>query len=282
MIRALPTLRAGIDIFTRHLPLLLGSWLVILAAQQAIALLIPDGTGWNLLQSLLTVVTVGPLYAGQYWIALRIVREEPTSIRELFHGFSRWGSLVGVSLLTSLAVGIGFLLLVVPGIVWALALLFGPICVLDGRKPDGTPTKTGTFDALQESQDITKGYKGALFRVAFIFAIPTVILAVFNLLYVYVPGFPIPYWAIQMLSLLAGTFFLSPISAVCYMIVYDKITGLRRVACEVADSASERPPPPHIPDIERAYYGRDIGDHLPIDDIDRWLDKTRSAGDGSV
>ena len=24
--------------------------------------------------------------------------------------------------------------------------------------------------------------------------------------------------------------------------------------------------------IERAYYGRDIGDHLPIDEIDRWLD----------
>jgi len=24
--------------------------------------------------------------------------------------------------------------------------------------------------------------------------------------------------------------------------------------------------------IERAYYGRDIGDHLPIEEIDRWLD----------
>jgi len=232
MIRAWSSIRAGIDALTSRFPLLIGAWLIILAAQQAIAIVTPEVGFWPLVESLLVAVLVTPLYAGQHLIALKVIREESVSIRDLFRGYSRWGTLIGISILTGLAIAMGTLLLVVPGIVWGLMLVFAPISALDARDPDGTPRKLGTFDALQESQEVTKGYKGVLFRIALALALPSIAIGVLLAIKMRVPSFPVPFWTLELLAILSGTLFLGPLGATTNMTVYHQITSLRREAYE--------------------------------------------------
>jgi hypothetical protein len=68
------------------------------------------------------------------------------------HPFWRY---IGASLLTGLIVLVGFILLIVPGIIFALRYMFVPYIVMDkGLMP---------MDALRESARITYGYKWQLF-----------------------------------------------------------------------------------------------------------------------
>ena len=84
-------LREGFDAFTRRLPLLLGVVLVLLAVQQIIDLLIPDSL--VLLEWIVTVIVLSPLYAGQYLIALKVIRKEPVSSRSFLRECPKSGPL---------------------------------------------------------------------------------------------------------------------------------------------------------------------------------------------
>ena len=241
MIRALPALRVGIDLFISRFPLMMGILLITTAIRVAIGL-IPDETLLALsTQSILSAIILPPLTAGQYWVALRIVRGEPASIRDFFRSFRRWGALVGISIVTSFVVGIGSLLLVVPGIVWGLGLLFAPIALLDARKPDGTPEKAGVFNALQDSQEIAKGYKGVLFRISLILGLPMAVSVAASLLSLYAPGIPIPNWVLELLPLLSGVVFMGPIGATTFMTVYEQIVRLGQSPREPGEVSANDP-----------------------------------------
>ena len=226
-------LREGIDAFVRRFPLFMGAWLVILAVQQLIDVLIPDLYAWAEIPAV--IVLLAPLYAGQYLLALKVVQNEPVSFREFFRGFSQWGTLIGVSLLTSVVVAVGFFLLVVPGIVWALTFAFAAIVVLDPWSHDSLPRKVGILDAMQRSKELTKGYRGVLFGVSFILGLPTIAIAVLASIKAYVPEFPLPLWAIEVLALLSGALFLGPVGATSYMVAYDAITKLERSTYDDAE-----------------------------------------------
>jgi len=62
---------------------------------------------------------------------------------------------LGAELLTGFIIFIGFVLLIVPGIIAAVGLGFAPYFVIDRNR--------GPIDALNESWQLTKGYKGQLF-----------------------------------------------------------------------------------------------------------------------
>ena len=232
MIRVWPTIRAGIDVFVARFPLMMGAWLIILAIQQAIMLLIPDAAPWGYLQTLVAALVLAPFYAGQQLIALKLIRQEPVSIRNLFSGFPRWGALVIVSLITTLAQFVGGFLLVVPAIVWSLMLVFAPIAVLDARDLRGNPERIGPFGAIRESARLTKGCKGQLFGIALFLGLPLLLFSVLVILGTYVDEFFIAPWLILLLQILGGSLFLGPVSAACYMTVYDKIISLQRSAYE--------------------------------------------------
>src|SRR5262245_30316282 len=69
--------------------------------------------------------------------------------------FSRFFSLVGISILVGLGVGIGFLLLVIPGIIlalrWAVAV---PACVVENKGP---------LQSMSRSAELTKGHRWKIF-----------------------------------------------------------------------------------------------------------------------
>ena len=62
---------------------------------------------------------------------------------------------VGGSILVGIIVVIGFILLIVPGIIWALRYLFVPYLIME--------RKLSPFEALKESARITYGHKWQLF-----------------------------------------------------------------------------------------------------------------------
>ncbi|MDL2275235.1 hypothetical protein LJC22_03810 [Desulfosarcina sp. OttesenSCG-928-G10] len=80
-------------------------------------------------------------------------------------GMARLGPLVLAAILMGLGVGIGMLLLIIPGIillcVWAVTI---PACVVEGL---------GAIDSMKRSAELTKGYRGAVFGLALIIGLIT-------------------------------------------------------------------------------------------------------------
>jgi len=207
-------LREGFDAFTRRLPLLLGVVLVLVAVQQIIDLLIPDSL--VLLESIVTAIVLSPLYAGQYLIALKVVRREPVVFKELFDGVSQIGPIVGAYVLVTLLTILGAFALVIPGIIVALMYSFTLIRFLDPK--EGTRSLRAT-EALRESAGITRGYKGTLFGIGLLLGIPLVILIILQTVSVYNPLFPS--WIAEIITLFSGALFFGPVQATSYMVVYD-------------------------------------------------------------
>ena len=207
-------LREGFDAFTRRLPLLLGVVLVLVAVQQIIDLLIPDSLFW--IESMVTVIVLSPLYAGQYLIALKVVRREPVVFKELFAGTSQIGPIVGAYVLVTLLTILGAFALVIPGIIVALMYSFTLIRFLD---PKGGARSLRATEAMSESASITKGYRGTLFGIGLLLGIPMAILIILQTVSVYNPLFPS--WIVEIITLFSGALFFGPVQATSYMVVYD-------------------------------------------------------------
>jgi len=71
--------------------------------------------------------------------------------------------LTGIVLLAALGIGLGFLLLVVPGVI--LALMWSVIT------PVRVAEQTGVMDTLRRSSSLTSGYKGSIFGIFVIFVV---------------------------------------------------------------------------------------------------------------
>lgn len=207
-------LREGFDAFTRRLPLLLGAWLVILACQQVIDLLIPDSL--LLAKSLISMIALAPLYAGQHLLALKVVRREPVTFKDLFAGMSKWSPILLAYFLVGVLTLAGFAAFIVPGIIVALMYSFVLIRFLD---PDGGTRTVRVTEAMSESARITKGYRGTIFGIGLLLAVPYMVLVI--LLWISTYDSSIPAWVIELVAILSGALFLGPVQAISFMMVYD-------------------------------------------------------------
>jgi hypothetical protein len=88
---------------------------------------------------------------------IRDGRADLTVSETLSRGASRLGSVAGASILAGLAIGIGLLLLIVPGLVlitwWAVII---PVIVLE---------HVGTFDSFSRSRELVRGFDFQVFGV---------------------------------------------------------------------------------------------------------------------
>jgi uncharacterized membrane protein len=94
-------------------------------------------------------------YGGD-WMYLRFVRDERPNVAEVFEGFKKgYLNIVLANLLVSVIFGIGFLLLVVPAIIFACRLAFVPYLVMDkGLDP---------VAAIEKSWFMTRGHGWRIF-----------------------------------------------------------------------------------------------------------------------
>lgn len=109
----------------------------------------------TLLGLVASFVTRPILFGALIFGAVRALDGETISIGEcLTAGQRRWGAMLALMIITGMLIGLGLVLLVVPGVYFALQwAVAGPALVLSGR---------GSLEARQESDKLTKGRRWSL------------------------------------------------------------------------------------------------------------------------
>jgi len=128
---------------------------------------------------------------------LRLMRNEKVDIREMFDGFkNNYLNIILANLLTFAIVGIGFIFLIIPGIILWCRLAFVPYLVMD--------KKLEPVAAVEKSWDMTRGYgwkifgMGLLAILVFILGLICLIVGVFFALIWISAAFASLYHAIDM------------------------------------------------------------------------------------
>jgi len=139
-------------------------------------------------------VLVGwPLGFGLCYSWLRTTREQNVEIKDLFCAFQDYGNVLLANLLMGLIILGGFILLIVPGIIFACRLAFVPYLVVD--------KKMRAMDAVRKSWNMTKGYANKVFLI-WLLGIPV---AIAGLICLVVGAIP----AIMWVSLAAASLYFS-------------------------------------------------------------------------
>lgn len=120
------------------------------------------------------IFVAGPIQYGAKWVFLKAVRGERIEVRDIFVVFQRnyWNVIIA-NIVVGIIVGMGIVMLIVPGIIFACRLAFVPYLVVD-REMD-------VMDALRVSWDMTRGYGVQIFLMGLL-AIPIVLLGLICLL----------------------------------------------------------------------------------------------------
>ena len=118
------------------------------------------------------IFVAGPIGYGANWVFLKAVRGERVEIKDMFSVFQRnyWNAVVA-NVVVAVIVGMGFVMLIVPGIIFACRLVFVPYLVVDKQMD--------VMEALRVSWNMTRGYGGQIFLMglmAFFIAIGGLIL----------------------------------------------------------------------------------------------------------
>ena len=105
-----------------------------------------------------TLFVINPLNYGAKYLRLKAIRKTDFEVKEVFDVFKNYLNVVLAALLASSIIIIGFVFLIIPGIVFACRLAFVPYLVMD-KKLD--PVK-----AVEESWRLTRGYGWKIFWMA--------------------------------------------------------------------------------------------------------------------
>ena len=109
------------------------------------------------------ILVVGPVDYGVSFAYLKASRGDSLEIKNMFEAFQTYWNAVLASLLVGVIVSIGFILLIVPGIVFACKLAFTPYLVVD--------RKMGAIEAVKGSWSMTGGHAWKVFLIGLL-AIP--------------------------------------------------------------------------------------------------------------
>ncbi len=89
---------------------------------------------------------------------LRAMRNEEIKIREMFEGFNNYLNIILAHLLATAIIGLGFIFLIVPGIILACRLVFVPFLVMD--------KKLEAVVDVEKSWNMTRGHGWKIFGMA--------------------------------------------------------------------------------------------------------------------
>ncbi len=147
----------GITFISLSLPFLM-EMLTGAVEHRGSILSLPIFVGLSILVAYLSIA----LKIGGTKLFLRIYDGENPDIKEIFNTYGVFWRFLGQSLLYAIIVMVGFVLLIIPGIIFALMFCFASFIVLD--------TNTKIVDSLKESANITKGSRWKLLGFFFVLA----------------------------------------------------------------------------------------------------------------
>ena len=98
---------------------------------------------------------------GEKFVFLKAMREEEFEIRDLFNGFSgMYGNIILTNLIVFALVVLGFIMLIIPGIIVACRLIFVPYILMDQNLEP--------MQAVEKSWKMTRGHGWEIFFMAII------------------------------------------------------------------------------------------------------------------
>jgi len=104
-----------------------------------------------------SILISGPVGYGVSFAYLKAARGDKLEIKDMFEAFRNYWNVVLASLLVGVIVAIGFVLLIIPGIILACKLAFTPYLVVE--------RKMEVFEAVQESWRMTNGHAWKVFLI---------------------------------------------------------------------------------------------------------------------
>jgi uncharacterized membrane protein len=123
-----------------------------------------EGTGaivgaalFGILALAYTLLLSWPINYGVAFTYLKAVRGDELNVKDMFDVFQNYLNAVLANLLVAVIIGIGIVLLIVPGIIFACRLAFTPYLVVD--------RKMEVIEAVKESWHMTKGYGWRVFLI---------------------------------------------------------------------------------------------------------------------
>lgn len=127
-----------------------------------------DGHHWGPLLFLFPLILFGLAYGflfvpvikyGENFLFLKAMRDEEPDLKILFEGFRKqYLNIVLANLIVSALTAIGFVMLIIPGIIIACRLAFVPYIVMDQN--------LDAIKAVEKSWQMTKGYGWTIFGMA--------------------------------------------------------------------------------------------------------------------
>ena len=123
---------------------------------------------------------VGPLSYGMAYIFLKVIRGEKFDVADMFDCFkSNYINVVLANLLTGAIIIAGFIVFIIPGIIFACKLAFVPYLVMDKILE--------VIEAVKTSWNMTRGHAMTIFLMALL-AFPIIILGLLMILIGVVPA----------------------------------------------------------------------------------------------
>lgn len=140
--------------------LAIGGNLLFAIISMAVALVgwLTVGEDWG--ANLTSLIFAPPLAIGMTIFSLNISRDNNPEIDNLFIPFkTSWVNAILAYFMMGVLVAVGFLLLIIPGII--VALMFSQVFFIMGED-----NEISAYDALVKSMNMMKGYKWKFFRIA--------------------------------------------------------------------------------------------------------------------
>jgi len=104
-----------------------------------------------------SILLTNPIGYGVSFAYLKAARDDTLDVKDMFEVFHNYWNAVLANLLVGVIVIIGFVLLIVPGIIFACKLVFTPYLVVD--------RKMGVIEAVKESWRMTSGHAWKVFLI---------------------------------------------------------------------------------------------------------------------
>jgi uncharacterized membrane protein len=148
----------GWETFKKHAALLIGVTVLMCAVQIFLSSIAGESRGVvSFLLNIISIAVSVVMGIGFIRILLSIVGGQLADWRMLFSSANGplLGRYIGMSILSMIVVGVGFILLVIPGIIASIALCFAAYIVIEQG--------SGPVEALKESAALTKGHRWNLF-----------------------------------------------------------------------------------------------------------------------
>jgi uncharacterized membrane protein len=124
-----------------------------------------------------------PIFSyGADLLFLRAIRDEEIDLKEMFKGFQNYVNIVLAHLLATAIIGLGFIFLIIPGIIFACRLVFVPYIVMD-RNLDAVK-------AVEKSWKMTAGHGWTIFGMGIL----SFIIIILGLVMLVVGVFPAAMW----------------------------------------------------------------------------------------